>query len=154
MMDAQTGTIQGSLTDLQNNIITNQNANTKSILDSLSARSDLLTQLINTNSGAEAAAFKAFQDSTAAGLGSIAAQQNAEMAAIGALGQNVTSQQQAIIGQIQGLQQTTAGIQAQNDALGRFLGWQFYQIPNRYAAYIPNQSPAQGNVGSNVIGSV
>lgn len=46
------------------------------------------------------------------------------------------------------------GTQADVAAIGRFLGWQFYQIPNRYAPYIPNQSPAQGNLGSSVIGSV
>jgi len=142
MMDAQTGTIQGSLTDLQSAIINNQNANTKSILDSLSARSDLLTKLIQDNSGAEAAAFKAFQDSTAAGLGAISAQQNAEMAAIGALGQNVSVQQQAIIGQIQTLQGQTTKLQSSVNQTGAFLGWQWYQIPNRYTAYInPGVNP-------------
>ena len=33
------------------------------------------------------------------------------------------------------------------NAIGSFLNWQFYQIPNRYAAYIPGQQPggwAQG----------
>jgi hypothetical protein len=47
------------------------------------------------------------------------------------------------------------GTQADVAAIGRFLGWEFYQIPNRYAAYIPNQQPG-GSVspGSSVIGSV
>ena len=46
------------------------------------------------------------------------------------------------------------GTQADVAAIGRFLGWEFYQLPNRYSPYIPNQSPAQGNLGSSVIGSV
>jgi hypothetical protein len=47
------------------------------------------------------------------------------------------------------------GTQADVGAIGRFLGWQFYQIPNRYQAYIPNQQPG-GLIpaGSSVIGSV
>jgi hypothetical protein len=45
--------------------------------------------------------------------------------------------------------------QSQIGAIGRFLGWQFYQIPNRYAAYIPGQEPGSGNTaGVSVIGSV
>lgn len=175
MNDAQTAAFQQGLLDLQSNVIARMDSNTQSILDSLSARSDALTELINTNSGAQAAAFKAFQDATAQGLSAIAAQHNAEMAAIGALGDNVSAQQQDIIGRIQildtrtqALQQTgnmtlnqlagissqVAGTQADVQAIGRFLGWQFYQIPNRYAAYIPGQSAQQGNVGSSVIGSV
>lgn len=166
MIDSQTAAFQAGLTDVQKAVIDNQNANTKSILDSLSARSDLLTELITNNSGAEAAAFKAFQDSISTGLGAIAAQQNAEMAAIGALGDTVTTSQKDIIERLTGLQKTTtglavqgeaiskqvAGVSAQTDSLGRFMGWQFYQIPNRYAAYIPGQSA--GNYGGNVIGSV
>lgn len=110
MFDSQTAAIQGGLTDLQTAVINNQNANTQSILNSLSARSDLLQQLIQTSSGAEQAAFASFADSTAKGLGAIATQQNAELAAIGALGTNVTQGQAQIIGQIQGLQNTTQGL--------------------------------------------
>jgi|SRR5215471_2637597 len=85
-------------------------------------------------------------------------------AGLGSLGQQLTG----VSGQIQvnqaDLINVMAGIQAlqngQNasasevEAIGRFLGWQFYQIPNRYAAYIPGQSAQQGNVGQSVIGSV
>ena len=47
------------------------------------------------------------------------------------------------------------GTQSDVNALGRFLGWEFYQIPNRYAAYIPNQQPGGAvPAGSSVIGSV
>ncbi|HEY1249255.1 MAG TPA: hypothetical protein VGE97_09725 [Nitrososphaera sp.] len=42
------------------------------------------------------------------------------------------------------------GTQADVNSLGRFLGWQFYQLPNRYSAYIPGQSP--GNYGGSPIG--
>lgn len=47
------------------------------------------------------------------------------------------------------------GTQADVAAIGRFLGWEFYQLPNRYTPYIPNQQPG-GSVaaGSSVIGSV
>lgn len=110
MIDAQTGTFQGALSDLQKNVIDNQNANTQNILDSLSARSDLLQQLIQTSSGAEQAAFQSFADSTAHGLNAITAQQNAEMAAIGALGQNISTGQADLISRIQTLQDTTTGL--------------------------------------------
>jgi|SRR5215831_2318484 len=110
MLDAQTAAFQQGLGDLQKAVIANQNANSQSILDSISARGDLLAKLVADSSGAQQAAFKAFQDATASGLGAIAAQQNAEAAAIGALGQNVTTGQADIISQIQTLQQTTTAI--------------------------------------------
>lgn len=53
------------------------------------------------------------------------------------------------------LQATMGGTQADINAIGRFLNWQFYQIPNRYAAYIPGQQPGGANQGANnVIGTV
>jgi hypothetical protein len=110
LFDSQTQAFQLGMSDLQTAVINNQNANTQSILDSLTARSDLLQQLIQSSSGAEQAAFQSFADSTAHGLGAISAQQNAELAAIGALGSNVTQQQAQIIGQIQTLQSTTQGL--------------------------------------------
>jgi hypothetical protein len=58
-----------------------------------------------------------------------------------------------IQGGIQAIQNGQNATQSQIGAIGRFLGWEFYQIPNRYAAYIPGQSAAQGNVGSSVVGS-
>lgn len=138
LFDAQTSAIQGGLTDLQNNVINNQNTNTQSILDSLSARSDLLQQLIQTSSGAEQAAFQSFADSTAKGLGAIASQQNAELAAIGALGNNVSTQQASIISQITSLQNTTTGLVSQvsglsqrsNLAVGQYFKWYNPQTQN------------------------
>jgi hypothetical protein len=110
LFDAQTAQFQLGLTDLQNNVIGNQNANTASILASITARGDLLQQLIQSSSGAELAAFQAFADATAHGLNAITAQQNAEQAAIGALGSSISTQQAGIISQITALQQTTAGL--------------------------------------------
>jgi Mg2+ and Co2+ transporter CorA len=67
----------------------------------------------------------------------------------------ITAMLQSILGlsqQVNAVGQTASQTQAFTDAIGRFLGWEFYQIPNRYAAYIPNQGP--GTYGGNVIGSV
>jgi hypothetical protein len=64
----------------------------------------------------------------------------------------VSNQVQGVSGQVAGVQSSVGGTQADVDALGRFLGWQFYQIPNRYAAYIPGQGP--GNYGGTPIGMV
>ena len=51
--------------------------------------------------------------------------------------------------------QQLQGVNSQIGAIGRFLGWQFYQLPNRYSSYIPNQGPGGSQpVGSSVIGSV
>lgn len=71
-----------------------------------------------------------------ASLGQIVSNQNDQSAAIDGLGNQIS------------------GTQADVNAIGRFLGWQFYQIPNRYATYIPGQGPGSGNVGTNVIGTV
>jgi hypothetical protein len=60
-----------------------------------------------------------------------------------------------ILGGINAIQAGQTATQAQIGAIGRFLGWEFYQIPNRYSAYIPNQQPGgQVPAGSSVIGSV
>lgn len=62
----------------------------------------------------------------------------------------VSQQVQGVSGQVSAAQATAGGTQADVDALGRFLGWEFYQLPNRYSAYIPGQSP--GNYGGTPIG--
>jgi len=126
-IDAQTAAIQQGLGSLQVNVINNQNANTQSILDSLSARFDVLNQLVSTSSAAEKAAFDAFTTATQQGLDRITAQQNIEAAAIGALGTNVTAQQQAIIQRLQILQVETGAIAGQvipvvNMGSGFFVG--------------------------------
>jgi hypothetical protein len=72
-------------------------------------------------------------------------------------GQQTQAGINAMLQQILGLSQQLSQMD-QNDAatqsfvqsIGRFLGWEFYQIPNRYAAYIPGQGP--GNYGGSPIG--
>jgi hypothetical protein len=59
---------------------------------------------------------------------------------------------QAAMQAIANVQNSVGGTQSDVDAVARFLGWEFYQIPNRYAAYIPGQSPSAGNVGSTPLG--
>lgn len=54
--------------------------------------------------------------------------------------------------QLSTMDQNSAATQSYVQAIGRFLGWEFYQIPNRYAAYIPGQGP--GNAGGSPIGTV
>jgi hypothetical protein len=57
--------------------------------------------------------------------------------------QNVSGQVQGVSGQVSGVSNQVTGTQADVNAIGRFLGWQFYQLPNRYTAYIPGQGPGQ-----------
>jgi hypothetical protein len=108
-IDAQTAAIQAGLGTVQDAIIFNQNANTHSILDSLSQRTDLLGKLIADNHEAEMAVNKSFAASLVAGLDSITALHNAQLAAIGAMGTNITAGQTAIINQLNQLTDATAG---------------------------------------------
>lgn len=59
---------------------------------------------------------------------------------------------QAAMAAIAKVQSSVGGTQADVDAIARFLGWEFYQIPNRYAAYIPGQGP--GSYGGSPVGSL
>jgi hypothetical protein len=59
---------------------------------------------------------------------------------------------QAAMAAIAKVQATAGGTQADVNAVARFLGWEFYQIPNRYAAYIPGQNPS--NYGGSPVGSL
>lgn len=165
-LDMMSKSFTDSFANLQSNLTASQVANTQSILNAIGAstqtlagdlaqRSDLLTQLIQGNDSAIAAALNSISQSQAAGFNQVTAQQNAEAAVIGALGNNVNSGQAAIISQLNQMQAgdiaTTGTITSQLTSLGNFLGWQFYQIPNRYAAYIPGQGPGTANpMGGNV----
>jgi hypothetical protein len=87
------------------------------------------------------------------------AQVNASQTAlIQSIQQDVTS---GLVGQQQAnqalasIESQVGGTQSDVDAIGRFLGWQFYQIPNRYTPFIPGQQPGGTTpAGSSVIGSV
>jgi hypothetical protein len=87
------------------------------------------------------------------------AQMNASQTAlIQSIQQDVAS---GLVGQQQAnqalssIESQVGGTQSDVDAIGRFLGWQFYQLPNRYTPFIPGQQPGGTTpVGSSVIGSV
>jgi hypothetical protein len=53
----------------------------------------------------------------------------------------VNANQNAILAAVQS---SGASMSDMMTAIGRFLGWQFYQIPNRYQAYIPGNLTPPG----------
>jgi hypothetical protein len=63
---------------------------------------------------------------------------------------NLLQQIMTISQHLNTMDQNDAATQSFVQSIGRFLGWEFYQIPNRYAAYIPGQGP--GNYGGSPIG--
>jgi hypothetical protein len=103
-IDAQTAAWQSGLGVLQTNITDNQNANTLTIVNALKQGSDVLATLIGNNAAAQMAANQSFAQSLTAGLDSITAFHNAELAAVNALGSNVSTNQAALIAQLGGLQ--------------------------------------------------
>lgn len=61
-----------------------------------------------------------------------------------ALGQQMGNYYNGLAQQINNAQASNstldAGLQQQLNNIGSFLGWQFYQLPNRYAAYLPTSN--------------
>jgi hypothetical protein len=123
-LDAQTAAIQSGFGTLQDNLIANQNSNTstiidnqnataKTILQAISDRADALGQLISDNAAAQNAVNQSFAQSLTNNLDAITAQHNAEMAAIGALGDNVSASQSALISQITNLSNKTNSLSGQ-----------------------------------------
>lgn len=156
-IDVQSGQIQQSFADLNTflsgNLQTiqgNETALSQAIAGLGSQNADLATGItsiignLNTMSANNQAAL-------AAGFSTMSSQ------IAGVSGQVALSQADLvnIQGGIQAIQNGQNATQSQIGAIGRFLGWEFYQLPNRYSAYIPNQQPG-GSVaaGSSVIGSV
>jgi hypothetical protein len=111
-IDAQTATWQQGLGVLQDNIINNSNANTKTIVDSLKLGTDALSTLIGNNAAAQKAINESILNSLVNGFDAITTFHNAEMAGIGALGNNITAGQSAIIDRLKGVDTTLAGIAA------------------------------------------
>lgn len=112
-IDAQTAAIQSGLGTLQDSIITNQNSNTSTILGALQQRTDALGKLISDSSAAQIAVQNSFKQSMVQGIDAITAQHNAELAAIGALGTNVSNSQSALMNQLQQMDQQMTGIGGQ-----------------------------------------
>jgi hypothetical protein len=70
----------------------------------------------------------------------------------------VSGQVAGVSNQVTGVNNAVTGVANQDSttqsdlsALGNFLSWEFYQLPNRYAAYIPGQGPS--NMGASPLAS-
>jgi hypothetical protein len=110
----------------------------------LAGQGDQLTQLGTTvNSG-----FSSIGTSMNGLGGQITAGQNADQAYYQSLLANLSNYANSISSQLSADQQQTLatiqsdisqgkGTQAEINQLGSFLGWQWYQLPNRYTAFIP-----------------
>src|SRR6266576_2712365 len=138
-IDTQTGQIQQGFSDI--------NTNMTGYFNSLTGQQDALASVIASLGSRNDASFQSILDMLTGVKSDIGTVQSG----IG----GVVNQQNQLSSKVDGLGNQLTGVQSDVSGLGRFLGWQFYKIPNRYAAYIPNQGPGGTKpVGSNVIGSV
>jgi hypothetical protein len=166
-IDTQSAAIQNAFADLNTYLGSNFN----SIASSQDSLATAIAALNTQNVGLADSLTHIMADLYTANTGIAATQtQMATMnagitAGLTSLGQQLTTQggqiQQNqsdlanILGGINAIQAGQSVTQSQIGAIGRFLGWEFYQIPNRYAAYIPGQEPGSNNpAGVSVIGSV
>ena len=164
-IDTQSGQIQQSFADLNSFL----SGNFQTLAGSETALSQAIAGLGTQNADLASSLTTVLNNLQGISTGitntqnQMASNQQQITAGLGSLGQQITGvsgqvslNQQDLVSVMAGLSAIQNGqnaTQSELGAIGRFLNWQFYQIPNRYAAYIPGEQPGGAQQGANnVIG--
>lgn len=126
------GSIQGQLGTVSNQVSTVSNQ-----VSGVSNQVGQVSGQIGQLSAADTAYYSALQNALASLGASLAASDNALGQQMGAYYNGLAQQ----LGNVQaGTATLDAGLQQQLNNIGSFLGWQWYQLPNRYTPFLPTSS--------------
>jgi hypothetical protein len=109
-IDAQTGQIQQGFLDLSGQLVDLNNANTQTILGAFKSQGDALSALIGSSFAAQQSYNTALSQQLSAGIGTVVAVQNAELAAIGKLKEEYGNDYNSLYGALQQVQGSIANI--------------------------------------------
>lgn len=151
---AQGTATQQQITDAANTINANTNSNNQGLMAQLTAwvnalqgtQANILSQVESVNQNVSTAN---------ANIGTVNSNLLANTQQAQADVNTMLQQIQSATTYAENASNTANSISTFTNNIGNFLGWEFYQIPNRYAAYLPGSGPGNpyGNLNVATIGA-